>query len=69
MGQKAEFDRFAENYREIHTKNIQGISGVDSDYFGRYKVEIVKKEWGGVGGVSCKNSGSWMRGWDECWAF
>lgn len=47
MGQKAEFDRFAENYREIHTKNIQGISGVDSDYFGRYKVEIVKKEWGG----------------------
>ena len=48
MGQKAEFDRFAENYREIHTKNIQGISGVDSDYFCRYKVEIVKKEWGGV---------------------
>jgi len=42
VGQKAEFDRFAENYREIHTKNIQGISGVDSDYFGRYKVEIVK---------------------------
>lgn len=48
MGQKAEFDRFAENYREIHTKNIQGISGADSDYFGKYKVEIVKKEWGGV---------------------
>ena len=48
MGQKAEFDRFAENYREIDTKNIEGISGVDSDYFGRYKVEIVKKEWGGV---------------------
>ena len=54
MGQKAEFDRFAENYREIHTKNIQGISGVDSDYFGRYKVEIVKKEWGGGSGNHVK---------------
>lgn len=47
MSDKADFDNYAENYREIHTKNIQGISGVDSSYFGRQKVEIIKKEWGG----------------------
>lgn len=68
MGQKAEFDRFAENYREIHTKNIQGISGADSDYFGKYKVEIVKKEWGG-GREAMQHFGSWMWRWDECRAF
>lgn len=49
MNKKSEFDSFAENYREIHTKNIQGISGVDSSYFGRQKVEIIKKDWGGGG--------------------
>lgn len=48
MSEKSEFDNFAENYREIHTKNVQGISGADSSYFGRQKVEIIKKEWGGV---------------------
>lgn len=46
MSEKSDFDNFAENYREIHTKNVQGISGVDSSYFGRQKVEIIKKEWG-----------------------
>lgn len=48
MNKQSEFDNFADNYREIHTKNVQGISGVDSSYFGRQKVEIIKKEWGGV---------------------
>lgn len=48
MDRKTDFDDFAENYREIHTENVQGISGVDSSYFGRQKVEIIKKEWGGV---------------------
>ncbi len=47
MYKQSEFDNFADNYREIHTKNVQGISGVDSSYFGRQKVEIIKKEWGG----------------------
>lgn len=48
MNQKSEFDNFAENYRQIHTKNVQGVSGVDSSYFGRQKVEMIKKERGGV---------------------
>lgn len=48
MNKKSEFDSFAEDYRLIHTKNIQGISGVDSSYFGRQKVQLIKKEWGGV---------------------
>lgn len=47
MNKKSEFDSFAEDYRLIHTKNIQGISGVDSSYFGRQKVQLIKKEWGG----------------------
>lgn len=48
MERKTDFDNFAENYREIHTQNVQGISGVDSSYFGRQKVEIIKNERGGV---------------------
>ncbi len=48
MNKKSDFDNFAENYREIHTKNVQGVSGVDSGYFGRQKIEIIQKEWGGV---------------------
>lgn len=47
MERKTDFDNFAENYREIHTQNVQGISGVDSSYFGRQKVEIIKNERGG----------------------
>ena len=36
-----DFDNFAENYREIHNKNIK-ISGSDSDYFTSHKLEIIK---------------------------
>ena len=45
MDKKSEFDTFANNYREIHTKNIQGISGVDSSYFGRQKIEMIYRNW------------------------
>lgn len=34
-----EFDRFATDYREIHTQNIGKVSGVDSDYFSEYKIK------------------------------
>lgn len=33
-----DFDEFAEDYREIHTKNVQSLSGADSDYFSEYKI-------------------------------
>lgn len=36
-----DFDDYARDYREIHTKNIQGISGTDSSYFGEFKVKII----------------------------
>lgn len=44
------FDEFAEDYREIHTKNVQGISGADSSYFGEFKVRIIWEELYGTGG-------------------
>ena len=33
-----DFNNFAEEYRQIHTANVQAISGVDSYYFAAYKV-------------------------------
>lgn len=42
--EKTGFDHFAEDYRKIHTKNVYGISGVDSSYFGEQKVKIIWKE-------------------------
>ncbi|MGN0740550.1 MAG: class I SAM-dependent methyltransferase [Treponema sp.] len=33
-----DFDTFADDYRNIHTKNVQGMSGADSDYFSEYKI-------------------------------
>lgn len=36
------FDEFAEDYRNIHNKSIK-LSGADSDYFSRYKIEELKK--------------------------
>jgi ubiquinone/menaquinone biosynthesis C-methylase UbiE len=33
------FDKFAENYRQIHSESIQTISGTDSFYFAEYKVK------------------------------
>ncbi len=38
-----DFDLYAKNYREIHTKNVQRISGADSYYFAEYKVLILKQ--------------------------
>lgn len=38
-----EFDQFAENYRAIHTENVKGLSGVDSDYFSKYKIEEIQE--------------------------
>lgn len=36
-----EFDHFANDYREIHNKNIK-ISGINSDYFSEHKIQILK---------------------------
>lgn len=37
-----EFDQFAKDYREIHTQNVEKLSGADSDYFSKYKIEEIK---------------------------
>ncbi len=37
------FDKFAESYRDIHTKSIKKVSGADSFYFAEYKVKEIKK--------------------------
>lgn len=34
-----DFDNFASDYREIHTQNVQKLSGKDSDYFSEYKIK------------------------------
>lgn len=34
-----DFNNFAEEYRQIHTANVQAVSGVDSYYFAEYKVK------------------------------
>ena len=52
MDNESGFDQFASNYREIHTENIQGISGVNSSYFGRQKIEMVHRNWVRGGGKS-----------------
>jgi hypothetical protein len=31
------FDEFAENYNEVHTKSLE-MSGADRDYFSMYKI-------------------------------
>lgn len=38
-----DFDRFAKDYREVHTKSIRHVAGADSFYFAEYKVFEVKK--------------------------
>jgi len=42
MNRPAEFDRFAADYRRIHSDNVR-ISGVESDYFCRHKIEQIQK--------------------------
>ncbi len=39
-----DFNEFAEDYRRIHTQNVQGMSGADSDYFSEYKILEIKEE-------------------------
>ena len=34
-----DFDNYASDYREIHTQNVQKLSGKDSDYFSEYKIK------------------------------
>jgi SAM-dependent methyltransferase len=41
---EAEFDRFADEYVEMHRRNIR-ISGEDPDFFARYKVEDMAGVW------------------------
>ncbi|MDX2190217.1 MAG: class I SAM-dependent methyltransferase [Bacteroidota bacterium] len=36
------FDQFADDYRTIHTENIK-ISGADSDYFSKYRIEEIHR--------------------------
>jgi SAM-dependent methyltransferase len=40
----AEFDKFADDYRAIHQRNI-ALSGEKPDYFARYKIDIVRRLW------------------------
>lgn len=44
------FDQYANNYRDIHTKNIEKISGTDSSYFGEYKIKEIRghEKWNSV---------------------
>lgn len=39
MKNSNEFDKFANNYRELHTKNVQNVSGESSNYFSEYKIK------------------------------
>ena len=39
-----EFDKFAEEYTEIHRKNIR-ITGEEPDFFSRYKIEDMNHVW------------------------
>lgn len=35
------FDKYADNYRNIHTKNIKQLSGKDSNFFTEYKIKEI----------------------------
>lgn len=44
INKKQDFDTFADTYRTIHTNNVKGISGADSDYFSEYKILEIKDD-------------------------
>ena len=44
----AEFDRFADEYLEMHARNLE-ISGESPEYFARYKIDEVKRVWAARG--------------------
>lgn len=39
--QDQEFNIYAGNYREIHTQNVQAVSGQDSNFFTEYKIKEI----------------------------
>lgn len=45
-----EFDKFAEAYRDIHTRNVQSVSGEDSTYFAEYKIKEIRARFGKLKG-------------------
>jgi len=44
----AEFDRVADEYLSIHSRNIR-FTGEDPEYFARYKVEEIRRRWRAAG--------------------
>ena len=36
-----DFDNYADDYRSIHTNNVQKLTGKDSDYFSEYKIKEI----------------------------
>jgi SAM-dependent methyltransferase len=40
----AEFDQVADEYLELHTKNLK-ISGESPEYFARYKIDEIRRVW------------------------
>ena len=42
MIHQSEFDKYIKEYRKIHTDNIKGISGQDSEYFSEYKIAEIR---------------------------
>ena len=44
--QAKEFDKFAEEYLAVHSRNI-AFSGEDPEYFSRYKIDEVRRRWDG----------------------
>ncbi len=45
---KAEFDKFAEEYLAAHSENLR-ISGEDPEYFARAKAEALRRRWNQLG--------------------
>jgi SAM-dependent methyltransferase len=48
-----EFDEFVDDYRKVHNENIK-LSGADSDYFSRYRVEEIHRMETGYGDTTRK---------------
>lgn len=40
--QEQEFDKFAQDYRDIHTETVKKLSEFGSEYFAEYKVQTIK---------------------------
>ena len=44
---RAEFDRFADEYEATHARNVR-VSGEAPEFFARYKIEDVARLWAGA---------------------